>query len=177
MYYRLAMRSKTSPEWYWKSTVLSSLGAVLQLLRLYRALPHERLLVCSAPSRERLSEMLRRANDGLESGAATAAQFLQERLIHPSVGTQSTSSWRKQEKQETTSVAVATHPLLTGRGLAAMASDAAVGNTLEQRRRTLEEGAGGDHNALYAFALPQSLPQVLAWVRLLARIQRGELQP
>ena len=177
MYYRLALRSKSAPEWYWKSTVLTSLGAVLQLLRLYRALPHERLLVCSAPSRERLSEMLSRANDGLESGAVTAAQFLQERLIHPSVGTQSSSPWRRQEKQETTSVAVATHALLTEGGLAVMDSDAAVGNALEQRRRTLEEGAGGDHDAPYAFALPQSLPQVLAWVRLLARIQRGELQP
>ena len=76
MYYRLAMRSKTSPDWHWKSTVLTSLEAVLRLLRLYQALPHDRLLVCSAPSRERLNEMLRRANDGLESSAVTAIQFL-----------------------------------------------------------------------------------------------------
>jgi hypothetical protein len=177
MYYRLAIQSKTSPEWYWKSTVLSSLGAVLQLLRLYRALPPDRLLVCSAPSRERLNDMLRRANDGLESGAVTAAQFLQERLLHPPVGTQSTSSWGRQEQQETTSVAVATPPLVTGGGPATMASDAAAGDALEQRRRTMEEGADGDHDTPYAFALPQSLPQALAWMRLLARVQRGELQP
>jgi hypothetical protein len=162
MYYRLAMRSKTSPDWHWKSTVLTSLEAVLRLLRLYQALPHDRLLVCSAPSRERLNEMLRRANDGLESSAVTAIQFLQERLIHPSLGTQSTSSWERQEKQESTSVAVATHALLAEGGLAVMPSDEARGNALEQRRRAMEEGVGGDHDVSYAFALPWSLPHVLA---------------
>ena len=177
MYYRLAMRSKTSPDWQWKSTVLTSLDAVFRLLRLYQALPHDRLLVCSAPSRERLNEMLRRANDGLESSAVTAIQFLQERLIHPSLGTQSTSSWERQEKQESTSVAVATHALLAEGGLAVMPSDEARGNALEQRRRAMEEGVGGDHDVSYAFALPWSLPHVLAWARLLARVQRGELQP
>src|SRR6266487_3453616 len=107
MYYRLAMRSKTSPDWHWKSMVLTSLEAVLRLLRLYQALPHDRLLVCSAPSRERLNEMLRRANDGLESSAVTAIQFLQERLIHPSLGTQSTSSWESKKRQKRTLAAVA----------------------------------------------------------------------
>ncbi len=122
----------------------------------------ERALVCSAPSRERLNEMLRRANDGLESSAVTAIQFLQERLIHPSLGTQSTSSWERQEKQENTSVAVATHALLAEGGLAVMPPDEARGNALEQRRRAMEEGVGGDHDVSYAFALPWSLPHVLA---------------
>jgi hypothetical protein len=177
MYYRLARRSNTSPDWHWTSTVLSSLGTVLQLLRLYQALPHDRLLVCSAPSREHLNEMLRRANAGLESGAVTATQFLQEQLIHPSLGAQQTSSWERQEQRESTLVAVSTHAMVTEDGLAVSTSDEAHDHARERRRRAMEEGAGGDHNAPYTFALPLSVSQALAWVRLLARIQRGELQP
>ena len=48
---------------------------------------------------------------------------------------------------------------------------------LERRRREIEGGAGGDHDLPYSFALPPSMPQVLAWMRLLAKVQRGELQP
>ena len=177
MYYRLARRSKTSPDWHWTSTILSSLGTVLQLLRLYQALPRDRLLVCSAPSREHLNEMLRRVNADLESGAVTATQFLQERLIYPSVGVQQTSSWERQEQRESTFVAVATHALWTKDGPAVMTSEETRAPALEQRRKVMEEGAGGDHDAPYAFALPLSVPQALALVRLLARTQRGELQP
>ncbi len=177
MLYRLAIRSKTAPDWHWKSTVLTSLDAVFRLLRPYQALPHDRLLVCSAPSREQLNEMLRRANDGLESGAVTATQFLRQRLIRPSMGTQSTSSQGEQEKQKSTSVAIATHMLLAEGGRAAIAPDATREHALEQRRRAMEEGAGGDHNAPYIFALPLSVSQALAWIRLLARKQRGELRP
>ncbi len=47
---------------------------------------------------------------------------------------------------------------------------------LARRRLELECGPGGDHDVPYHFVLPPSLPPVLAWTRLLARIQRGELQ-
>jgi hypothetical protein len=50
-------------------------------------------------------------------------------------------------------------------------------SALESRRLALELGPGGDHDVLYSFVLPPSMPQVLAWMRLLARRQRGELQP
>jgi hypothetical protein len=58
-----------------------------------------------------------------------------------------------------------------------MASDEIREPALEQQRRVMEEGAGDDHDGPYAFALPLSVSQALAWVRLLARIQRGELLP
>ena len=48
---------------------------------------------------------------------------------------------------------------------------------LDKRREELEHGGGGDHDLPYSFALPASMPQVLAWMRLLAKVQRGELQP
>jgi hypothetical protein len=48
---------------------------------------------------------------------------------------------------------------------------------LERRWEALESGPGGDHDLPYRFGLPLSLQQVLAWVRLLTRVQHGELQP
>ena len=48
--------------------------------------------------------------------------------------------------------------------------------TLESRRLELESGAGGDHDVPYRFVLPPSMPRVLAWMRLLASRERGELQ-
>jgi len=50
-------------------------------------------------------------------------------------------------------------------------------SVLERRREELERGAGGDHDRPYRCSLPLSLPQVLAWMRLLAKVERGELQP
>jgi len=48
---------------------------------------------------------------------------------------------------------------------------------LERRRLDLELGPGGDHDVSYTFALPVWMPQVLAWTRLLAQVQRGEVEP
>jgi hypothetical protein len=45
------------------------------------------------------------------------------------------------------------------------------------RRLAVEFESGTDHDIPYTFTLPGSLPQVLAWARLLARVQRGELEP
>lgn len=50
-------------------------------------------------------------------------------------------------------------------------------SVLERRREELESGPGGDHDFPYSFSLPLSLPQVLAWMALLAKVQKGELNP
>ncbi|HKF35355.1 MAG TPA: hypothetical protein VKB35_00515, partial [Ktedonobacteraceae bacterium] len=47
-----------SPTWQWTSTALSSLDALFQFLRLYRALGHARLRVFSSSSREEMNEQL-----------------------------------------------------------------------------------------------------------------------
>jgi len=47
---------------------------------------------------------------------------------------------------------------------------------LAKRREEIERGASGDHDLPYQFALPTSMPQVLAWVKLPARVQQGDLQ-
>jgi len=48
---------------------------------------------------------------------------------------------------------------------------------LEIRRLELEMQTGGDHDTPYRFELPDNMPQVLAWIRLLAKVHRGELKP
>jgi len=47
--------------------------------------------------------------------------------------------------------------------------------SLERARHDLESGAGGDHDAPYSLVVPPSMPQVLAWMKLLRRVQNGEL--
>lgn len=44
----------------------------------------------------------------------------------------------------------------------------------DRQRWDLEQGAGGDHDAPYAFALPDSLEVISAWLRLLARRWREQ---
>ena len=48
---------------------------------------------------------------------------------------------------------------------------------LEKRREGLESGIGGDHDIPYRFTRPSSMPQVNAWMKLLARVQDGTSQP
>jgi hypothetical protein len=177
MYYRIAIQADASPTWQWKSTVLSSLDALFQWLRLYRALPQDRLRVFSSSSREDMNEQLVQENTGLLSPSITAAHFLQARLIHSPEVTQGTPERLGGAYQHMASIAVATQPSvnersregngLVGRGMSA----------LESRRLALELGPDGDHDVPYHFVPPPSMPQVLAWMRLLARVQRGELQP
>jgi hypothetical protein len=47
---------------------------------------------------------------------------------------------------------------------------------IEVRRLEIELGAGGDHDQAYTWSLPPSGTQVLAWTKLLARRDRGEVQ-
>jgi hypothetical protein len=50
-------------------------------------------------------------------------------------------------------------------------------NQLELRRLELELGAGGDHDTSYRFAWPLFLPQALAWIRVMSRVQQEEVAP
>ena len=93
-YYRLAVQDHQSAQWVWKTTPVTSLQAVLQLLRSYRMLPQDGVRVFTASSAAEPSEMLSRQNDHQESGSVTATQFLQERHISAGEQAQSTSEER-----------------------------------------------------------------------------------
>jgi hypothetical protein len=174
MYYRVAIQGDSSPIWQWKSTTLSELSALFQFLRRYRALGHDRLRVFSSLSPEELNEQLVRMNQGLEATSVTAAQFLQERLIgSPEL------AWRTSTRgnERTTSIAVITEPLLGESRRGGNALDGRGSSPLEKRREELEPGVGGDHDIPYRFTRPSSMPQVLTWMKLLARVQDGTFQP
>lgn len=179
MYYRVAIQRERDqrnrpPSWQWKTTVLSSLQTLFQWLRLYSALPQDHLRVFSSSSREDLEEQFIQENKGLGSASVTAAQFLQTRMIQ-SRGVTSVCGSRKH--QGTASITVSTETRLDESSRAAYALDARSMSLLERRRLELELGTGGDHDVPYNFALSLSMPQVLAWMRLLVRVHRGELQP
>ena len=181
MYYRVAIRRQGDlldqpPSWQWQSTVLSSLHTLFQFLGLYRA-RQDQLRVFSSSSREGLEEQFVQENRGLNSHSVTAAQFLQQRMIRFPEVTRATSEREGGASQERTSIAVSTKTRWDESSRAAHALDEGDRSSLERRRLELELGPGGDHDVPYSFALPPSMPQVLAWMRLLARIQRGELQP
>ena len=163
------------PSWQWQSTVLSSLQTLFHFLRLCGALSQDHLRVFSSSSRERLEEQLAQENKGLSSHSVTAAQFLQERMIRSPEAIRATSERGALEHQEMASIAVSTRTRLNDSSRAAHTLDEGGMSLLERRR--LELGPGGDHDVPYSFALPASLPQVLTWMRLLAKVHGGELQP
>jgi len=176
MYYRVAIQRQAAhldrpPSWQWTSTALSSLQSLFQMLRRYGALPQEHLRVFSSLSREDLEEQLKHENSGFGSSSVTAAHFLQQRMIHPGGVT---SVGRAQGHDERASIAVSTRARVEESESATHGERSM--SRLESRRLELELGPGGDQDIPYRFVLPPSMPQVLAWMRLLARIQRGELQ-
>jgi hypothetical protein len=178
MYYRVAMQQHAASPWQWQSTVLSSLQVLFQFLRPYSALPQDRLRVFSARSREEMDELLARENSGAWSSSVTAEQFLQERGIQWHPTTQAASEQGTREELSIVPIAVSTSQSLSPENKAAEPATTLKEwstNALERRRFELERGAGGDHDVPYTFVLPVSMPQVLAWMRLLAKWQHGEL--
>jgi hypothetical protein len=177
MYYRVAIQVDATPTWQWKSTVLSSLETLFHFLRLFRALPHDQLRVFSSSSREGLAEQLGQENQGLSSASVTAAQFLRERMLRPPTVVRSLSEREGGTSLERGAIAVISQPAVNERGGEGSVLQSRGRSALERRREALESGPGGDHDLPHRFSLPLSVPQVLAWMTLLARGQRGELQP
>ena len=167
MYYRVAIQVDSSPTWKWKSTALSSLNVLFHWFQYYRAVPQERLRIFSSSCEEELNEQLVRENQGRVSTSVPATQFLQERRIAPPRVVREAEACGTQANEQTASIATLTEP----------SPYESSRSPLEKRREELERGAGGDHDLPYSFTLPPSMPQVLAWMRLLAKVQRGELLP
>jgi hypothetical protein len=172
MYYRVAFyqsanQAHPSPAWQWQSTALSSLNSLLQWLQVYRVFPPERLRIFSSSSREALNEQLVRENQGLTSTSVPAPQFLQARGITPRGAAREAGAGGAPAHKHTAFIPAKPSPSPDESGM----------SPLDKRREELEHGAGGDHDLPYRFTLSPSLPQVLAWVKLLARVQQGDFQP
>ena len=178
MYYRIAIRREGDnpgelPPWKWYSTVLGSLNSVLFFFHYYHALPLDRLRVFSSSSCEELKEQLLCENNGLGSNSVPAVQFLRERFNPVSEKT----AHQTGEQREPATISSATKRSCSECSTGAQALVEKGMRVLERRRGETECGAGSDHDLPYSFTLPGSWPQVRAWIRLLASIQRGEIQP
>ncbi len=166
MYYCVAIQMDPSPTRRWKSTVLSSINTLLHWLQYYRVLPHDRLRIFSS-SLEDLNEQLVQENQGLRSTSVPAAQFLQERRIAPQAMVREASAGETQANERMAYIASESQP----------SPNQSSRSPLEKRREELECGAGGDHDLPYEFTLPTTMPQVLAWVKLMVRVRESDLQP
>ena len=167
MYYRIAFQREATSIWYWKSTVLSSLDALFQILRRFSALPQDRLRVFSASAREEFDKMLAQENNRLASNSVMAEQFLHERkLSSPEIKQKVVEHGKREQQERTASVAIITIASSYESGTGAM----------DMRRLDLESGAGGDHDVPYTFTFPYALPEILAWVKLLVKVQQDEIQ-
>ena len=176
-YYRLAFQARQTSIWTWKSTALTSVEAVFQLLRMYDRIPQDRIRVFTAASKEDLNEMLSRENNDMATDSVTAAEVLHARHLHTHEVVQSTSEQGTAKKTTMRLTAVATSSPRDENSPAPDAPSEGEINSLEKMRFEKELGPGGDHDTPYLFSLPSSTPQLLAWARLLDRVQRGELEP
>jgi hypothetical protein len=163
MFYRVAIRTDFTEPWQWRSTPLSSLDALFAFLRPYRAIPVERLQVFSSTTREDLNAQLAQANSELE--AHSARRVTATLSMHSAAGTPGSRDASPERAAAS-----------QGSGMGDSMIHGASINALEKKRFELEQGEGGDHDAPYLFTMPVSTPQMLAWMRLRARVQDGELQ-
>jgi len=158
MYYRIAIQTQSSPIWRWVSTPLGSMNRVTQWLLFYQAVPRDRLRVFEAPSREALSEQLLSENGAVSSRATPAAKFVSADSDGPLAARSETAIWFQDAGSHQVRVL-----------------EKSSTSPLDRRRDELERGAGSDHDLPYCFSIPASMPQLLAWAKLLARVECGDL--
>jgi hypothetical protein len=184
-YYRLAFQDRQTTTWTWKTTAVTSLQAVFQLLRGYSMLPQDTIRVFTASSKEELNEMLSRQNNHLASSSVTAAQFLQERHIAGGEQAQSISDQRvsaQTVQQATDVVAWATWEMHKAAQMAKQGTDNATmakesGEKQRAGQETRQEvngvAASPLHEHLTAMGAPSSLGLSLLDTKRL-ELERGQ---
>lgn len=176
IYYRIAVHTKHAPTWRWITTKLTSLHAVLNYLQIYRCPTSARLRVFFASSVEALEEMLIAENRGDAIFSVTPEYLLSRRqpelLAEGSAAAEAQTLARQQTVTLAASANATNEPEVPAVPLP-------MGNTplLEAQRLELELGAGGDHDQPYRFAFPCRLPETCAWIRLMVKVQFGDLEP
>lgn len=167
MLYQVAIRTDLVSPWQWRSTPLSSLETLFAFLRLYQALPADRLQVFTAATREDLNVQLIQANRerDVHLVRSITAKLSQEGTETPGCRDAGTAGTERGQGS-----------LSMGTENGMMHSYSAGLSSLEKNRFELEMGEGGDHDVPYLFTLPLSMPQALSWIELCIRVQNGELE-
>jgi hypothetical protein len=132
-----------------------------------------------------MNVMLVRENSGFLSNSITLAEFLRsgkridgqnirqiesELDLHESRELIARSANTRKLGDESSSLQATS----TGEAANSIVSETGV---VRLRREEFEWSRGGGFDTPYAFALPVSTREALAWTRLLAMVQRGELTP
>jgi hypothetical protein len=80
MYYHIAIQGEAQPPRKWQSTVLSSLGSLLQWLQVYRAFPYERLRIfsCASPQGVERAACARESGTGVRFGPGDSVPAREE---------------------------------------------------------------------------------------------------
>jgi hypothetical protein len=180
VYYRLAHQRDASSCWEWESRVIASLDILFRVLWMYRSVPPNRLRVFFSSSVARLDLMLDRENKGLASNSIPVAHLLHGRWsTNQSISQFEMKQFESALKTRDSEWVIETSTIRE-QDLPEKWSSAPSEGTMgvfDRRRLEIELGTPGDHDTLYTFSLPTSLPQTLAWLKLLARRHHEELQP
>jgi hypothetical protein len=180
MYYRVAMQKDPSALWKWESRVIASLEVLLRVLGMYRSMPRDHLRVFFSSSVEGLDLLLDREKQGLVSNSIPVEQLLQGRGSTSQSINQLEMRQFESEPRTCESVGMLATPTAGEQSLhEKKRSTPAVGSldVLDRRRLEIELGTPGEHDTLYTFTFPTSLSQILAWMKLQAKVQDGALQP
>ena len=172
--------------------MLSTPGTLFDFLNMYDRVPKNRLRVFFATSLEFINEMLVQENSGLLSNSITVEEFLKSgrridgqyiRELEFELGLQenkaliakSAITRKLGDERSSMPVTSSLDPVIP------VISETWVNNWVSSLTKLKQEDSewsiGGDHDTPYTFELPVSMPQALAWARLLAKVQSGELTP
>jgi hypothetical protein len=172
--------------------MLSTPGTLFDFLNTYDRVPKNRLRVFFATSMEFINEMLVRENSGLLSNSITVEEFLNSgRRIDGQYIRELEFELGLQENNALIARSVITRKLgdehfsvqtaSSFESAKFVTSEARGSNRESNLTRLMQENSewsiGGDCDTPYTFELPVSMPQALAWARLLAKVQNGELIP
>lgn len=171
IYYRVAFRGKHSPGWQWKSTVLTSLNNMFAFLRVYSMFPKDRTRVFFASRTLLLDQMLSRENAGQVSNSIRADLLLcgKQRINRLEMQRLETELLVPGNKG---GIALNSGPVYIGHGVEALKVGSFSTDSPAQER-----GPGDDREIPYHFTAAHLWPQAFAWLKLLAKVRRGELEP
>ncbi len=171
IYYRVAFRGEHSPDWQWQSTVLISLNNLFAFLKAYSVFPKDWTRVFFASRPLLLDQMLSRENAGLVSNSIQADLLL--------CGKQKINQLEMQRLETELLV-----PENKG-GVALNSRPAHIRHSVETLKvgsistdfPAQERGPEDDREIPYHFTVADQWPQAFAWIKLLAKVHRGELEP
>ena len=180
MLYRIAVQKRSSREWEWKSTMLHALEEVFRLSQQYTDIPATRLRIFAASTPEYMETLLVRENLGLSSNSLTLEQILHDHqnLTIPHIRQfEEQLGWGLEESTERQDLEISSQGTISFAAEPEAVQVTTLDRSVDEDFVTDPEPYGGDHDQPYTFAFPEYTPHALAWIKLRAKVQAGDLLP